>query len=265
MEWLTPVTASPLQHRMPWIPPYPLPDTPPSPGATCVSSILKASFSSCVPRGKPSLPSVWWDPLRWDHGPLSLIQMCSQDLCGHSLHMANDTNCCLLGATKHHWEWVMQLSRDSDNGFFTSPTCPSSPVPSPSHFWVMGMKLCEAGQAEGHAQGASGSCPALWASICNRAGPTLPHRSHHTKAEPESPIAVIVPGAQPASYSPSATRSDSGPSQCHRGERLKGTKPSKLSGSKGMVQAQPRQLPELALGLVELHPKAVDSGSPSKC
>lgn len=84
-----------------------------------------------------------------------------------------------------------------------------------------------------------------------------------TPRQSQSPTAVIVPGAQPASCSPSATRCDSGPSQCHRGERPKGTKPSRLSGSKGMVQAQPSQLPELALGLVELHPKAVDSGSPS--
>lgn len=84
-----------------------------------------------------------------------------------------------------------------------------------------------------------------------------------TARQSQSPTAVIVPGAQPASCSPSATRCGSGPSHCHRGERLKGTKPSRLSVSKGMVQAQPSQLPERALGLVELHPKAVDSGSPS--
>lgn len=58
MEWLTPVTASPLQHIIPWL--SHCPGTPASPGATCVSSILEASFSSCVPEGKPSLLSVWW-------------------------------------------------------------------------------------------------------------------------------------------------------------------------------------------------------------
>lgn len=73
---------------------------------------------------------------------------------------------------------------------------------------------------------------------------------------------MIVQG-QPASCSPSAARCDSGLSQCHRGERLKGTKPSRLSGSKGTVQAQSGQLSKLAPGLVELHSKAVDSGSPS--
>lgn len=106
------------------------------------------------------------------------------------------------------------------------------------------------------------SCPASFQPQQSWPHSAWQEPSRQVTAEPQSPTAAIVSGAQPASSPSSAARFDSGPSRCHRDKRLKGTKPSGPSGNEGTVQAQSGQLPALALRLAHPHTKVENSGSP---
>lgn len=92
------------------------------------------------------------------------------------------------------------------------------------------------------------SCPA--SSQTSKAGLAQPHRNHYCQAKAEPKSATAVSGAYPASYPLLSMRSDSGPSQCHRGERLKDTKPS---GSPGTKEACKHSLASTSCWLQGLH------------